>query len=521
MGIPTLPQRGLRRPATFGRAAACAVACALALPASAQGAGGSGGFTLMPTFSAEADYLDIRGGAGANYGGEAVGRLSPGLRVSSRSGRVQGWLDYTGSLIYRRGREASDGHEIQNGLSASFLAEVVPNRAYVDTRASISRQAISAFGQQSADGSLQSNANSTEVSTLSISPYVNGGLGDLANYEVRLNAVASSSRAAGAADSNGTGGSVALRSPRSGAILGWGLSASQQRSEFKGSSPSTTDNSRIDATLTMNPAPDVRLFARAGRESADEGALADRRQYNTRGGGLLWTPSVRTSLSAELEQRYFGRASHVDFSHRSARTFWSYTASHDTNNSLDSLTTSAPLPLYRQYDALLTSAYPDPASRDAAVLAYLALQGLNPNALGSTGFLTSGLSIQRRQDLSFTWIGQRTTLSLQAYTNSVSQIMTLGDADPAEGEATRQHGYSSILTHALTPTTSVSLGGLRSMTFGTSTQSGNDLKSANISLTNQVGPRASVQMSTRYSVFNSATDPYRETSVSASLSLRF
>ena len=39
--------------------------------------------------------------------------------------------------------------------------------------------------------------------------------------------------------------------------------------------------------------------------------------------------------------------------------------------------------------------------------------------------------------------------------------------------------------------------------------------------TDRLGPRTTVSVSARYSVFNSATDPYRESAVTASLSMRF
>lgn len=515
----------IRHPSWPGRCRAphglviVAAAAALAGPAWAQTAPAGGGFTLTPTFTAEESYLETRSRIVGDNGREAVTRLAPGLRLSSRSGRVQGSLDYTGSLFYRLGREASRDREFQNALNAAFQAEAVTNWAFIDARASVSQQSVSAFGQQSASGSAQSNSNRTEVATASLSPYVKGALGGWADYEVRLTAAATKTRDDTAGDSRNTGGSVLLQSPNRGALLGWALTASQQRSEFTSSASGAVDNGRVNATITFAPAPELRFSLSGGRESIDDGALAERRVTTTANLAFQWVPSPRTALNVDLGERYFGRTSRVLFSHRAQRSAWTYSLTRDTSTGADSQ--GQPLTVFQLFFAQAESTVPDPVQRERFVLDLLAAQGLDPNQIVAPGVLTSSYSLLRRQDLSYAWLGQRLTLSLQAFTSSQSQLITVGAAEPTLGEAVRLHGYSSSLAYKLTPQTTVSLGGSRQMTFATSTQAGNDLKSANLNLTSQLGRRTSAQLGARYSVFNSDTDPYRETSVSASLSLRY
>ena len=522
--MQTDPRKRRRRSA--GAPALGAALFGLALPpATAQDAPASGGFRLSPLFSASESYLETRSSTNGNNGHESVTVLSPGLRLSSRSGRLQGSLDYTGNLYVRAGLPSDAGHDFQNGLNAAFLAEAVPGWAFIDASATVSQQAISAFGQQSVDGSLQANANRTEVSTFSISPYVRGDMGRFVDYEVRVGATGTRTRADAAADTHGTNAAVTLSSPSTGAMLGWALNATQQRSTTRAADGSSNivDDSRAYLTVTVTPAPEVRLSANGGRESADAGAQAARSQVTTSGLGLVWNPSPRTSLSANGEERYFGRTNNVAFSHRSARTVWSYTLTRDTNTNPASTSYAQPTTLYQLYynRADMVQAYPDPAQRDQVVRNQLAAQGLDPNQFVSIGFLTAGQSIQRRQDVSVAWLGQRDSINVQAFTTSVSQIITIGSAAPVTGEPTVQHGYSSMLTHRLTPDSSISMGGSRTMTFGTSTQTGNDLKSAFMTFTSQLGRRTSAQLGARYTVFNSDTDPYRTTSVTASISLRF
>jgi len=513
MQQPVPTRIALRRtPAALG--AVVAVWGAGAVPASAQDAGQARSSSLAPTFAAEEAYVETRGRAVGENGGELITRLSPGLRLSSRSGRIQGSLDYAADLIYRSGHEDTKGGEVQHALSAAFVAEAVPNRAFVEARATVSQQSISAFGQQSVDG-LQDNPNRTEVASVSVSPYLRGNLGTLADYELRADAGLTRTRHS-TADSTNTGGSFVLKSARGGSMFGWSLLATQQRVDFK--ETGTTDNARLNATVSVTPMPELRLSASAGRESVDEGNGTEKRTLNTNGVGLQWTPTARTNLSIDAEERYFGHSNRVAFSHRMPRSIWTYSLTRDATGGS---ATSRPVTLYQLLYEQAASQYPDPAVREQAVLDFLRTAGRDPNEIIGAGFVNSAISLQRRQDLSFAWLGLRTTFTVNAFTSDVRLLDSTASTDPAAGEAVRQHGYSATLTHRLTPVSSINFTGSRQMTFDTPTRAGNDLKSAGISLISQLGQRTSGQLGARYTVFNSPTDPYRESSLTGSLSLRF
>jgi uncharacterized protein (PEP-CTERM system associated) len=432
---------------------------------------------------------------------------------------VQGSLDYAADLLYRRGRAETQGGEVQNQLSAAFVAEAVSNWAFVDARASISQQSISAFGAQTVSGSSQFNDNRTEVRTLTLSPYLRGGVGNLADYEVRLTAGATDSGTASAPDSKSSSASMVLRSPTSGSIFGWGLSASKQRVKFSDADP--VDTGSAEATVSVTPAPEVRLSLTGGRETVEEGTQGTPNHSNTAGAALLWSPSPRTSLSADVTERYFGRSKHLSFSHRGQRTVWSYVMSRDTTTGADGIAFAGAMTELQLRMLRLTSAYPNPIEREQAALDEINALGLDPNRLVALGFLTSSFSLQRRQDFSFSWTGQRVGFGVQAYTTAISRLTSIASDDPVAGEATVEHGYSSTLSYRLTPFTSASLGGSRAMVFGTSVAPGTDLKSINVGLTSQLGRRTTGALGARYTVFNSSTEPYRETSVSGSISMRF
>ena len=104
---------------------------------------------------------------------DLVSQVTPAIHVDSRGGRVKGFFDYalTG-IAYARNTESN---EFQNSLNSFVNLEAVENWAFVDFRANISQQVISAYGTQTADPSLI-NRNRTEVRTFGISPYVKGRL---------------------------------------------------------------------------------------------------------------------------------------------------------------------------------------------------------------------------------------------------------------------------------------------------------------------------------------------------------
>lgn len=521
--------RGRRQAVPVPRLLAVVQAMALgaALPGAARAQSASG-FTLTPSLTTEAEFDDVRNSP-TNNGHEVVVRVSPGVHLQGNSGTVRGVLDYTGSLIERRGRADSGGGEWQNALNASFLIEAVPARAFIDARASISQQSLSAFGVQVPVGSLRENNNRSEVSTVSVSPYVQGQLGGLASYEVRLRGAAtdgqSTSSSTSASDSRSTGVSANLGSISRGAKVFWGLTASRDRVRYAtaGEDDRTVDTGAVAATVGYVPWPELRLRVSLGRESVDDnGASADSTDATTRSVGLQWAPSPRTTLDAEAGQRYFGHTGRATFSHRSPRTTWAYTFVRDASNGADGTTLGQPTSYYDIVSSWWPQdGYANADQRRRDIVAYLASLGVDANQSVQLGYRTTSYSVQRRQDLSVAWFGLRTTVTLQAFGSDVQNFVSFSGSDPILGEPVVQHGYTASLSYRLTPQTSLNLGGQRLMTAANSTQAGTDLKSATAGISSQIGPRTSATLSARYSVFNSTTEPYRETSVSATLGVRF
>ena len=477
------------------------------------GPAGGRGFRIEPTFDTSVTYSDLQRPAGTDAT-DTIVQVRPGLRMSGRSGRVSGALSYGADFVHHSLASATSG--LQNSLNANLSAEPIENWLFVDASATVAQRSLSAFGQQTVAGSVQENSNRTEVATVSVSPSVRGAVGSLARYELRLTAAATNARKSISGDSSTTGASFNLNSSSGGAIIGWGLQATHQRADFRAGRATTND--RAFATLTARPDPELLLSLRGGEEATDA-TTGERVKTGNWGLGARWTPNERTLVDVQTDERYFGKSRKISVEHRLPLSSFRFSSTNDVSTSSNPNGVGAPVTLYQLYDALLLSRFPDPIERDTAVRDLLRSQGLDGNTTVSGGFVSNAITLQRRDDLGWTYNGRRTTFSLQAFRSHTSSLDST--AQQAGGGGVRQQGYTASASYRLTPTASTSLTGSRLTTPGTSVNAGTDLKSLSLSWTDQLGRHVSTSLAARYSVFNSLTDPYRDTSVTASLALRF
>jgi uncharacterized protein (PEP-CTERM system associated) len=471
---------------------------------------------LTTTFGSALTYTDVRNSP-FNNGNDVALQLSPGFQLFSRSGRVRGSAIYSLGLIRRTGREDERRSQVQNNLNANFTAEAVPGWLYVDAVATASQSSLSAFGQQDAPGSIaQDNSNSTELGTLSLTPRISGQLGSFATYDARFQASASNARRSIVGDSTNTTTNLAINSASSGSVFGWGLQATRQRTAFRAGR--ATVDERAFVRLSLTPSPEVRFALRGGQERSDIDS-ADSRSTSTTGFDMQWAPNERTQASLTSDRRIFGRSHQVTLSHRLSQSALRFTSTQDSSGGGSASGVGQPLTLYQLYFVLLASEQPDPVLRDQLVRERLLNSAQDPNTVVGGGFVTSAVTLQRRQDLAWSYVGRRLSLSVQGF-SSRSSLLDNPSQLPDDGP-TVQRGYVSAVSYRLTPTAAASITGSRTMTRATLTRGGTDLKSLALSITEQLGRRTNVSLAARYSVFNSPIQPYRETSLTASLNMRF
>lgn len=451
---------------------------------------------------------------GGDRRSEAVTTISPGVRVLSRSGPVQGTVDYSlSALLHARDSEAND---VQHRLAAQLRAEVVRGHLDVNAGASISRQNTSAFGTPSVDGTL-SDRNQSSVRTLSLQPVLRGVLGGA--VAVQASANASTTDGGAQVGSRSKGAALSLGPASGGRVIGWDLTGSRQISSFDGGRETTID--RAIASVIVRPDVDLQLTVRGGVERSDL-ASVEQRQSKNYGAGLTWTPTPRTFVQIDADKRQFGQAHVVRLEHRMRRSVWRYSDSRSINDGTSQSAGGASVTAYDLFFQLFASQEPDPVARDLLVRDFLARNGIDPDTrLGGGGFLTSAVSIQRRQELSLAINAQRTSWTVSAFRTVSERGDTVSGAsdDLANGPVT-QRGMSVTITHRLTPLSSLSLTGLTQRS-SSDTIGRTGLDSLTLGWTMRTGPRSTLAVSVRHAEYEDIDRPYTENAVTAAFTKRF
>ena len=464
---------------------------------------------VTPAFSITQQFTDNLNLSASNPRSESITTISPGVRLSVRSSRLQGSLDYSlNGVIY--GRESASSN-FQNALRSSLQGEFLENHGFVNASASISRQSISALELQG-DRPSSINANSTELRSFSLAPSLRGRLfGD-----VNVNASLAASVVSSAGGDSSTQ-SAALGIGDSSRAIGWALDLNRVVSDFDGGRRSQQDSLR--ATLSYAPQPDLRLFVNGGTELNNVQTAGDRSSV-TWGGGVTWQPTPRTQFGLTGEKRFFGNSHSLSFSHRMQRSVISYTDSRSSTQ--NTAGAGAVLTVYDIYFVQFASLEPDPVLRDLLVRNFLQASGLNANERLTGGFINRALTLQSSRNLSLALQGARSNAVLSAFSSSSRRLDGVSNAqdDLSRVDVLQQAGWSLSLSHRLTPNSSIVLSTVSQRTPGRGAVAGNGLKSASLSWSSQVQRRISLSVTARHA---QAVGPnsYDENSVRAALGLSF
>lgn len=436
-------------------------------------------------------------------------QVLPGVSVrTGQGGRVKLSLDYALTSPIEIGGSRSDTR-IQQSLAAAMNAEVVERHAFIEARAAISQQSLSAFGVNAPDGFISANRNSTEVRSFAVSPVLRGNLAGEVDLEARANWTTSSSVSAQGADSTSHGWSVRASGGRG--PLNWSVSHDVSGGDF-GSGSRSTSTGRTLLSLGYRPDFDWRLTGRVGRESSDVQA-ADSRSSTTYGIGVEWVPTPRTTVNLQLDERYFGQSRSLSFQHRLRRTVFRISESRDVSNG-NAFFSPLGTPEYERLMRELAPIIPDPVLRDQRVRELLGLGG---------GFITRAATLQERRDASMFWSGIRTSMSLSIYRSTSRRLDTTSTApdDLFGGARVRQSGESVSGSYQLSPTTSLSLSLNQTASNEIGGSRSTDQRTVQIGMSSTVARNTGLSMSLRHVNFDSPTRPYTENGGSVSLNMTF
>lgn len=479
----------------------------------------AGEWTITPSVALNETATDNVDLSRSNKQADLVTDATLGFHINGSGGRTKLDLDYQlHNLFYA---QHSSRNQAQNYLNASGTVEAIDNWFFIDASGTITQQNVSPFlGVTSSTVNANTDSNTRETSTFSLSPNIRGTLGGVADYALRYSLETTKTQANSAYNSDSRVLELNLDGITDQATLGWSIDASSRNSKSGNNRSYRADNLR--GTLTYPLTYQFRASLIAGREANDY-LSQEKQSHPIKGVGFDWSPGARTQLSASTENRYFGNSHKIDFTHRTAGTAWTYSESKDATERPNQRST---LGVGTNYDLLFNlyaSAIPDPVARAAYVNALLLSNGLSPNAQLQGGFLTSGVAIQTARELSFAITGVRNTVTFAASQSKTSNLSSVGNSGLLIGEDltvfqdVRQRGISINWSHKLTPfsTLVAMVSRLQSKGSGTSSVSTTQTK-FNLNYLVQLSPQTSVSLGLRRDISN-----YTENAVTATLSHQF
>lgn len=439
------------------------------------------------------------------------------VRASSNSARLKGFFDYTlKGLLYSRD---SSRDRLQNDLKAAGTAALVENRVFVDVAGSISQQALSPFGIQAPDSAL-ANTNRVEVATFTVSPYVRGRLAGLIDYEARLGYSVTRGDVSSASDNDASNAVLQLGGATRLAPLSWTAQLTHNEVDYSLGRRTEADMARGVLSWTVDP--QLSLSAIGGAESNNY-VSQDKESHSIAGAGLKWRPSERTSLSAQVEHRFFGESHGVSFVHRAAHTVWGFNDARDISTGAGQPVTES---LGNAFDLVFeqfTPVEPDPVIRRQLVNSFLQARGIDPASQLFAAFPTSAVTLLRSRTFSVAWIAPRDTLTFIASDSDSRRLDTvvLPTNDFLSTSFIRQRGVSLNLSHLLTPLSSLSINAAYQRSSGSLDSLTTSLRSLTAQYARQFGRSTDFSLGARHAIFRSTTSPYDETAVFATARVRF
>jgi uncharacterized protein (PEP-CTERM system associated) len=506
---------GMQRRERHGALAAALLLFAQTAVAQTEG-GAKRVISIVPYATTAATYSDNVLLSNADRRGDLILAVTAGLRITGEGSRIKGYLNYglTGQA-YADGAKAST---FQNSLNTFGSIEAIDNLAFVDFNGSISRQAVSAFGVQT-DGGIP-NSNQSEVATFRLSPYLRGQLGGSANYEARYAWTTTRTGTDAASDAKVADALVKLNGRVPSGQLAWSLEASRQSVDF--TTGRSTEADRLTGTVSYPISNQLVVSATGGRDSNNY-TNAGRESHSVLGAGINWSPAPTTTLSVNASDQSFGHGHSISFEHRTPRTVWRFTDSNGVSTAPGQLINTTVGSVYDLYFSQFASIEPDPIKRALLVNNFLQTNGISPSAPVIAGYLTSAVSLLRRQDASFALLGVRDTLTFLASRSNSRRLDTVTGAadDLVSSSVIVQQGFSVSYAHRLTPQTAFNAIASAQHTTGSDSQPDTHLRTLSLNVTTRVGSQSTATFGARRSVFDSPTVPYNESAVTGSLTVQF
>lgn len=508
------------------RPAAAAVALALLSLAPACRAD----WKFIPSVDLSETYTDnvaLRANAQANW----VTELAPTFRLDHIGPRLQLNAIYSRRFYEYADKDVGGTQNAAQNLSATAKAKLINELLFIDANASIGQRDASAFGAvQQNTGNNFATANSAEVKTARISPYLKYRLGSYANAELRYSVDRVTSSAGGLNNSTANALTMNVASGNAFRQLGWGLQVnkSKQQGVATADSGGESDSENYALTLRWAATDQFNVTALGGYDSYDYQALGGSNGGQAWQLGFDWRPSSRTHLTASVGKRYYGNSYSLQAQHRARISVWTFSYNDAVTSTRQQFLLPSSIDTFSLLDRMFTTTIPDPDARRQAVEAYIQATGLPASLANSINYFSNRYYLQKQFQAAVALNGARTTtvLTLQDMRrNGLSSTDVdgglLGNTSTMFNDNTRQSGGNVTWNWRLAPRTGVLASADMTRIRSISANTGSTNRGLRIGLTHQLQPKLRATINLRRASGGLNTAKYTENAISASLNKQF
>lgn len=485
---------------------------------------------FTPTVELRETYTDnvaLRANAQANW----VTELAPSFRLDHTGPGLQMSATYSRRFYEYADKDVGGTYGATQDLNANGKARIINELLFVDASASIGQRDTSIFGAvQQNTGNTFATANSAEVKTARISPYLKQRFASYADAELRYayDRVTTSTR--GLNDSTGNSLSLNVTSGNAFRLLGWGLQASKSKQKGVATTTaggeSTSDNYAL--TLRWAATSQLNLTALGGYDSYDYQALGGSNGGSAWQLGFDWQPSSRTRLQASAGKRYYGNSYSLQAQHRARVSIWTLNYNDSVTSTRQQFLLPSAIDTFSMLDRLFATTIPDADARRQAIAAYIQATGLPTSLANNINYFSNRYYLQKQFQAAVALNGAHTTtvLTLQdmrrnglSSTNVDSGL--LGNTSSILNDNTRQTGGNITWNWRLSTRTGVlataDVTRIRSISANTSTNN----RGMRIGLTHQMQPKLHAAVDVRRVSGGLGAAKYTENAIAASLNKQF
>ena len=322
---------------------------------------------------------------------ELAAVIRPYISLRRKSARTT--LDLIAELEYNT--LGSGSNTLNPRVQANANAELREDLAFIDARATASRNVIDPFSAAGSDSTDRAD-NQTTTYTYTLSPYITNHFESFADLLTRYSFSSVDNSDSEANDSDSHAFSMVLNSGSDFPRIPWGLIGNYRKTDYAGGSDSELISA--DARVGYKFTRIWQINASVGREWNDFTSTRSDVDGFRWDFHVIWTPNTRTSLDIGYGDRFFGSTPSFNFQHRSRRSVITASYSRDL--------TDANRVLSEQDVFEVTDALDEPIPVDERITG-------DPQSVSPIQTrLDDSQIVDERFIVAYSLIGRRTTLTL-------------------------------------------------------------------------------------------------------------